>query len=74
MLEPAGSISQPANHRKPAHVLLVDDDPALLEALSGTLQNRLGHFILDTCDTGMKALECVAARHYARRIDIGPCR
>ena len=48
----------------PARILLVDDDPALLEALWGTLQNRLDHFRLDTCDTAMKALDCVTARHY----------
>ncbi len=47
-----------------AHLLLVDDDPVLLEALSGTLQIRLTNFTLDTCETGMKALECVAAKHY----------
>ncbi|HTK88122.1 MAG TPA: response regulator [Nitrospiraceae bacterium] len=47
-----------------AHLLLVDDDPVLLEALSGTLQNRLTNFTLDTCETGMKALECVAVKHY----------
>ena len=45
-------------------VLLVDDDPALLEALSGTLQFHFGHFTLDTCDTGMQALASVSATHY----------
>jgi DNA-binding NtrC family response regulator len=42
----------------------VDDDPALLEALSGTLQLRLGHVTVNTCDTAMKALACVTAKHY----------
>lgn len=47
-----------------SRLLLVDDDPALLDALSGTLQIRLGHFTLDTCQTGMRALECAAATRY----------
>lgn len=51
-------------HSRSAHLLLVDDDPALLEALSGTLHNRLGHFTVDTCDTAMTALASVAAKHY----------
>lgn len=42
----------------------MDDDPVLLEALTGTLQVRLGHFTLDTCDTGMKGLARVTAKHY----------
>jgi FixJ family two-component response regulator len=45
-------------------VLLVDDDLALLEALSGTLQFHLGHFTLDTCDTGIKGLAALSATHY----------
>lgn len=48
----------------PSRLLLVDDDPALLEALSGTLQNRLGHFSLDTCLTGMVALNYLSERVY----------
>jgi DNA-binding NtrC family response regulator len=47
-----------------SRLLLVDDDPALLEALAGTLEIRLGHFTLDTCLTGMRALECAAATRY----------
>jgi YesN/AraC family two-component response regulator len=47
-----------------AEVLLVDDDPACLEALAGTLQHRLGHFTLDTSDTGTKALDYVTTKHY----------
>jgi CheY-like chemotaxis protein len=67
MVQQAGCISPHNIHsrrHRPAHVLLVDDDPALLEALAGTLQLRLGHFTLDTCDTGMKALARVTAKHY----------
>ena len=37
-----------------SRVLLVDDDPACLDALSGTLQLRLGHFTLQTCSTGVR--------------------
>ena len=48
----------------PADVLLVDDDHMLLEALSGTLQLRLGHFTLDTRDTGMKGLAALSATRY----------
>jgi CheY-like chemotaxis protein len=47
-----------------AHLLLVDDDPALLEALSGTIQSRLGQCSLDTCDSGMKALDLVRSNGY----------
>ena len=45
-------------------VLLVDDDLALLEALAGTLRFHLGHFTLDTCDTGIKGLAALSATHY----------
>ena len=66
MVEHAGSISPLTHPRglRSAHLLLVDDDPALLEALSGTLQLRLGHFTVETCDTAMKALACVTAKQY----------
>src|SRR5690348_14483546 len=47
-----------------SHVLLVDDDPALLDALSGTLQARLEPFTLDTCDSGTQALELAKRRAY----------
>lgn len=48
-----------------SRLLLVDDDPALLLALSGTLQNRLDHCIVDACESGMQALDFVKARTYA---------
>lgn len=47
-----------------AHLLLVDDDPALLDALSGTLRSRLRHITLDTCDSGTKALDLVRGSGY----------
>jgi DNA-binding NtrC family response regulator len=46
------------------HLLLVDDDPALLDALSGTLRSRLVHFELDTCESGAKALDLVRSKVY----------
>ena len=46
------------------HLLLVDDDPALLDALSGTLRSRLVHFELDTCESGTKALDLVRSKMY----------
>ena len=47
-----------------SHLLLVDDDPALLDALSGTLESRLRHIRLDTCDSGTKALDLVRGKGY----------
>ncbi|WP_447982960.1 response regulator transcription factor [Nitrospira sp. Nam74] len=52
---PTGAISR---------LLLVDDDPALLDALSGTLQSRFGHFSLDTCDCGARALNLAKREKY----------
>jgi CheY-like chemotaxis protein len=48
----------------PSRLLLVDDDPALLLALSGTLHNRLDGCTIDACESGMQALELVNTRHY----------
>jgi CheY-like chemotaxis protein len=64
MVAPAGTMSPGRSHRHPARLLLVDDDPALLEALSGTLETSLGHYRLDICETGMRAFDCVTAHHY----------
>ena len=67
MVEQAGDTSPHNFHSRrtsPAQLLLVDDDPALLEALAGTLQNRLGHFTLETSDTGTKALDRVTTKPY----------
>ena len=67
MVEQAAGVPLHNRHPRrprPAQLLLVDDDAALLEALAGTLQSRLGHFALDTCETGMKALDRVTAKHY----------
>lgn len=49
----------------PSRLLLVDDDPALLLALSVTLQNRLDPCTVDACESGMRALEFIKAHTYA---------
>lgn len=54
--------STPTRHL--SHLLLVDDDPALLHALSAMLQIRLGHFTVDTCRTAMRALDCMISKRY----------
>lgn len=64
MVEESDLRDSVAARHSVSRLLLVDDDPALLDALSGTLQIRLGHFTLDTCQTGMRALECAAATRY----------
>jgi CheY-like chemotaxis protein len=48
----------------PSRLLLVDDDPALLLALSGTLQNRLAPCTIDACESAVQALEFVKAHTY----------
>jgi CheY-like chemotaxis protein len=48
----------------PSRLLVVDDDPALLVALSGTLHNRLDDCTIDACESGMQALELVKTRRY----------
>jgi DNA-binding response OmpR family regulator len=47
-----------------SRLLLVDDDPALLDALSGTLEARFGHFSLDTCNAGATALDLAKRQKY----------
>jgi two-component system, NtrC family, C4-dicarboxylate transport response regulator DctD len=47
-----------------SHVLIVDDDPAVLEALPEALQLRLGDVTVDTADTAAAALDRIAARDY----------
>src|SRR5216110_4057297 len=45
-------------------VLIVDDDPALLQALSEALRLRVGEVTVDTADSGAAALDRIAARDY----------
>jgi len=49
----------------PSRLLLVDDDPALLLALSGTLQLRLDPCTIDACESAVQALEFVKTHTYA---------
>jgi len=48
----------------PAHVLIVDDDPALLQALPEALRLRMGWLTVDTADSAAAALERIAVRDY----------
>jgi two-component system sensor histidine kinase/response regulator len=47
-----------------ARILIVDDDPALLEALPEALRLRLDRIEVETCETGMAALERIESRDY----------
>ena len=47
-----------------AHVLVVDDDPALLEALPEALRLRMGGVTVETADSAAAALDRMAARDY----------
>jgi len=46
------------------HVLIVDDDPALLAALHEALRLRMAGVTVDTADSGAAALDRIAARDY----------
>src|SRR2546430_14199556 len=46
------------------HVLIVDDDLALLQALPGVLRLRMAGVTVDTADSGAAALDRIAAREY----------
>ncbi|QBD81678.1 hybrid sensor histidine kinase/response regulator [Ktedonosporobacter rubrisoli] len=46
------------------YILVVDDDPALLQALPRTLDLRLNNIKVDTCDNAQKALELVPENDY----------
>ena len=58
-----GTVKRP--DVRPARLLLVDDDPALLLALSGTLQIRLNPCSIDACESAVQALEFVKVHTYA---------
>jgi len=54
-----------------SHVLVVDDDPALLQALPEALRLRMAGVTVDTADSGMAALDRIVAReHDAIVIDV----
>ena len=46
------------------HVLIVDDDPALLQALPEALKLRMSELMVDTADSAAAALHRIAARDY----------
>src|SRR5256712_12125044 len=46
------------------HVLIVDDDPALLQALPETVRLRMNGVTVDTADSAAAALERITARDY----------
>ena len=46
------------------HVLIVDDDPALLQALPETLRMRMAGLRIDTAESGTVALNQITARDY----------
>src|SRR5438876_58922 len=47
-----------------SHVLIVDDDPALLQALPEALRLRMSGLTVDTADSAATALDRIAARDY----------
>ena len=49
---------------KPLRVLIVDDDPALLQALPETLRLRMGGVTVETADSATAALDRIAGRDY----------
>src|SRR5439155_7471868 len=50
--------------REEARVLIVDDDPALLQALPETLRLRMSGVAVDTADSAAAALDRITARDY----------
>jgi signal transduction histidine kinase len=46
------------------HILIVDDDPALLEALSEMLELRMDEVVVDKAESAGVALEWIAAKDY----------
>jgi two-component system, sensor histidine kinase and response regulator len=47
-----------------ARILIVDDDPALLEALPEAVQLRIAAIVVDTCDSALAAVERIEASDY----------
>src|SRR5467141_2410428 len=63
----APSASSHAGERHPMNqprVLIVDDDPALLQALPQALRLRMAGVTVDTADSAAAALDRIAARDY----------
>jgi DNA-binding NtrC family response regulator len=52
-------------HRsREARILIVDDDPALLEALPEAVHLRIGAIDIDTCDSAAAAVERIEESEY----------
>jgi signal transduction histidine kinase len=47
-----------------SRVLIVDDDPALLTALSGALKLRLADITVETCDSAMSAIQRISQTEF----------
>ena len=47
-----------------SRILIVDDDPALLEALPENIRNRMGDIQVDTAESGARALSLIAEVDY----------
>jgi PAS domain S-box-containing protein len=54
----------PVTDRKSARILLVDDDTALLEALSDALRRKIPNLVVDVCESGRTALDLIDSRDY----------
>jgi len=67
-MEGAGVLTPPqageGRAMKQPRVLVVDDDPALLQALPEALQLRMAGVTVDTADSAAAALDRIAARDY----------
>ena len=67
-MEGAGVLTPPqageGRAMKQPRVLVVDDDPALLQALPEALQLRMAGVTVDTADSALAALDRLAARDY----------
>jgi len=53
-----------ASQLHPPHILIVDDDPALLQALPQTVSLRLPEAQVDTSNSAQRALELIRAHDY----------
>jgi FixJ family two-component response regulator len=65
--EPSRTALAPALHPsqvRPPHILIVDDDPALLQALPHTVSLRLAAARVDTSNSAHRALELIRAHDY----------
>jgi DNA-binding NtrC family response regulator len=61
----------PYSTRKCSRLLLVDDDPALRDALTDTIQFHLGPLTVDASDSATKALDLIRVNGYdAMIVDI----